>query len=188
MLHRELHDELAPALAGIGFGMAAAGRLIEGGDPAAADAVADLRAEVSVRTEDVRRLARTMLPAALDAGDLDGALHELAQRFSGDDLEIVVHAGGTDVLDAGVQIALYLALAEAVSRLRRAAGLRRIDVHVAIEDARVVARLGAVGVRVTVAAWRAVIEATTRRALDVGGVVTATADARGHVIEIAVRR
>ncbi|WP_308797334.1 sensor histidine kinase [Agromyces silvae] len=188
MLHRELHDELAPALAGIGFGMAAASRLIETGDPAAADAVAELRAHVAVRTEDVRRLARTMLPAALDAGDLDGALHELAQRFSGDGLELVVHSGGTDVLDAGVQVALYLALAEAVSRLRREPGLQRIDMRVGIEDARVVARLSAVGIRPSVAAWRALIEATTKRALDVGGVVTPMADARGHAIEIEVRR
>ncbi|MDR5698578.1 sensor histidine kinase [Agromyces aerolatus] len=188
MLHRELHDELAPALAGIGFGMAAASRLIETGDPAAEASIAELREQVAVRTEDVRRLARTMLPAALDAGDLDGALRELAQRFSGDGLDVDVHSGGTDVLDAGVQIALYLALAEAVSRLRREAGVHRIDVHVGMDDARATARLRAVGARPTVAAWRALLDATTRRALDVGGVVAAAADAHGHVIEITVRR
>jgi signal transduction histidine kinase len=188
MLHRELHDELAPALAGIGFGMAAASRLIDAGDSTAPAAVAEVRAQVAVRTEDVRRLARTMLPAALDAGDLDGALRELAQRFSGDGLELAVRSGGTDVLEAGVQIALYLTLAEAVSRLRRESGLRRIDLHVDIEESRVTARLSAVGARPTVAGWRALIEATTKRALDVGGVVTATVDAGGHTLEIAVRR
>jgi signal transduction histidine kinase len=114
LLHRELHDELAPSIAGLGYGIAAAGRLVRAGSPGAVDAVAALRAEVGERAEEVRRLARALLPTALDEGDLDAALRELAQRSSADGSPMTVDSVGADVLDDRTQLAVYLLAAEAV--------------------------------------------------------------------------
>src|SRR5690606_33002305 len=77
VLHSELHDSLAPALAGIGFGLTAVDRMLAKDDPRWQAALRELRHETAASMEDVRRLARTLLPTALDQGDLEGALNEL---------------------------------------------------------------------------------------------------------------
>src|SRR5690606_19839784 len=73
-LRRELHDGIGPALAGIGFGLAAADNLLDE-DPAAASAlVLRLSADLHERLDDVRALARAMRDGAthFDLGaDLD---------------------------------------------------------------------------------------------------------------------
>lgn len=188
MLHRELHDELAPALAGIGFGMAAAERLISAGSPEAQAAIVELRRQLAERAEDVRQLARTLLPTALDEGDLDGALRELAQRFTGDGVVVAVHSSGADVLDAGVQLSVYLAAAEAVLRQRRLAGVGRIDVAVRIGAEEVTVRIGADGEPGPAEgpALRAIVE---RRASDAGGFVRDAGSERGmRMLEAVIPR
>ena len=177
MLHRELHDELAPSLAGIGFGMAAAGRLIESGSPRAGTALADVRDDVARRAEDVRRLARSLLPAALDEGDLEGALQELARRFAVDGVRIDVRAAGADVLDADLQVACYLAATEAVVGMRRTAGVAVIGVAVEVASASVT--LLVTGDRVDPAVLPALADDVARRARDVGARVRVTPGRRG---------
>lgn len=142
LLHHQLHDELAPALAGLVFGLTAAQRLVLAGAPNAPQAVAGLRHEVAERAEEVRRIARTLLPASLDAGDLDDALRELARRFTGHGVAVTVRSSGADVLDTAVQLAVYLVLAEAIAGLRRLPGANRIDAGLVIHDDRVVIELG----------------------------------------------
>ncbi|MGB4136958.1 MAG: histidine kinase dimerization/phosphoacceptor domain-containing protein, partial [Microbacterium sp.] len=127
MLHRELHDDLVPALAGIGFGMAGAGRMLDAGDPVSADVVERLREELGERAEDVRRLARALLPVALDAGDLDGAIRELAGRFRG--VDVAVRAPGADELDGPTQISVFLLLTDLFEAALAAAGPSRLAVE-----------------------------------------------------------
>ncbi|WP_019178852.1 histidine kinase [Microbacterium yannicii] len=140
LLRTELHDRLAPALAGIGFGMSAADALIANQDPLAAIAVAELRGDTTACADDVRQLARTLMPTALDQGDLEAALDELATTASHGELRVATTAHGADVLDSDLQLAVYLVIADAVSRARRAPGVAGVAASVSIEDSRV--RLG----------------------------------------------
>ncbi|MBM7503801.1 hypothetical protein ACFPER_09970 [Agromyces aurantiacus] len=189
LLHRELADELAPAIAGLGYGIAAARRLVRTAPPAAADAVAVLRVDVAARAEDVRRLARTLLPTALDEGDLDGALRELAQRTGGDE-RVRVRSTGGDVLEARIQLAVYLLAAEAVLAHRRPHELGRIELDVGIGEHEV--RLG---VRLTggdpadAERLRLLVE---RRATELGATVHAadsgTGDGAGARVEVVMAR
>lgn len=142
LLHRELRDELAPSLAGLGYGIAAARRLIGAGSPSAVAAVAALRVDVAGRAEDVRRLARALLPAALDEGDLDAALRELAQRSTDDGRPVTVDSAGADVLDDRTQLAVYLLAAEAVRHLRANRERGGLAIGVRIRDDVVVVRFG----------------------------------------------
>ncbi|WP_448808959.1 histidine kinase [Agromyces bauzanensis] len=189
MLHRELHDELAPSLAGIGFGMAAAQRLIAGGSPGARPAVAALREQLAERTDDVRRLARTLLPAALDEGDLDAALRDLAQRFGADGMTVAVRAAGSDVLATRVQLAVYLLVAEAVLQHRLARAVARIEIDVGIDDERVTVRVGADGEAPAPAVAARMLEVIERRAGDVGGTVRVVRPDQGRqVLEAVIPR
>lgn len=133
VLHRELHDELAPALAGIGFALAGARRMLvdeaaaqEPEEPTSKDsrasaAIAEVQEELAETAERTRRLARALLPAALDAGDLEGALHELASRFNTTGCRVTISAPGSDRLGNETQIAVYLVLADTVEVVTREA-------------------------------------------------------------------
>ncbi len=128
MLHRELLDGLAPALVGIGFGMAATGHRLAAGAPVRAE-LADLRAQVSSSASTVRALARALLPAALDAGDLDAALTELAQQLSTPRTTISVRSAGADVLASETQVTVYLMISGVLSLLTQETDATRISVH-----------------------------------------------------------
>lgn len=165
LLRAELHDQLAPALAGIGFGMSAADALLEREDPRAAGAVAALRVDTSGCADDVRQLARTLLPTALDQGDLEAALNELATTASRGDLRVSTSAHGADVLDADLQLAIYLVIADAVSRARRTSRVAKVEASVTIEDPGVRLRVRFDGDTHTTAA---LVEAVRQRADEFG--------------------
>lgn len=137
MLRRELHDGLAPALAGTAMRLARAARQLP--DPVARADLSGIRSELARSTTDVRDLARTLLPGALDAGDLDTALRELAERFSGNALTITVSSSRADELGVTQQNAVHHLAAEAVLLLRRAAAPRSavLSLVVAAETAEV---------------------------------------------------
>ncbi|GAA3002805.1 hypothetical protein [Microbacterium aurantiacum] len=176
-LHRELRDELVPSLAGIGFAMAGTERLMRLGDRAAAErSLREIRGELAERAEGVRLLARSLLPAALDAGDLDGALRELAQRLGVDGGAVTVDAPGVDVLGERAQIAVYVLAAEAVTRLRRA-GRLVVDIRVRLVDDGAAVRLRVSSPAVAGQLRADVGDALSRRAAEAGGTVeTAGAD------------
>jgi len=130
LLHDQLHDTIAPALAGLGFAMAAADRLLASGDARFTGVVDDLRDQSTACTHGVRQLARTLLPTALDQGDLEAALEELAGSVRGDGLEIAVSARGADELGPDLQLGLYLLLAEVVLAAQRVDGLDAVGLDV----------------------------------------------------------
>lgn len=186
MLSRELLDGLAPALAGIGFGMAAAGhRLAQGAS--IRDDLGVLRAEVAAGADDVRRLARALLPTALDAGDLEAALTSLAQRLTAEGAAVVVRAAGADVLDADTQMSVYLALSEGLSCLARTDGVRAVEVGLAIGSERVEIDIALPDVPLGSAARASVRETVARVATDVGGAMETDAAAPG-AFRVVMRR
>ena len=140
LLHRELHDSLAPSLAGIAFGLSAADTLLTAGDPRWPQSLRELRAETAACTEDVRRLARALLPTALDQGDLDAALAELAATVPAG-LRVETAARGTDVLDTDRHVRVYLLAVEAVQRARMADGVPSILITASAEPGCAVLRI-----------------------------------------------
>ncbi|MDF1478340.1 histidine kinase [Leifsonia sp. H3M29-4] len=127
-LRRELHDGIGPALAGIGFGLAAVDNMIAA-NPAGARALLErLGADVRERLADVRELARSMRPASASF-DLAAELEELAADFSGAGPFITVGAPAATDLGAEQAAAAYLIAAEAVHNAVRHAAADRIDIE-----------------------------------------------------------
>lgn len=125
MLRRDLHDGLGPALAGIRLGLTAARGMR---DPVAAEAMLDaLERELTQQGEEVRRLSRSLVPLALDDGDLATALSALADRFTADGLTVRVAVADV-ALEAPVQVAIYQMASEALLNVRRHARATRCEV------------------------------------------------------------
>ncbi|WP_079125280.1 sensor histidine kinase [Streptomyces lushanensis] len=139
-LRRELHDQLGPALAGIGLGLAAVRNLLPDRADAADALLGRLRTEVDVRVDEVRTLARGLVPPVLAELGLVAALRELVMRYEADGLAVVVRdeaARGDDGggyedrgrpapadLPARVAGAVYAIVAEALRNVSRHAGAR----------------------------------------------------------------
>lgn len=129
-IRRELHDGMGPMLAGVGLGLAAAQRRLQHDPEAAGRLIDDLRTEITRRSDGVRRLAHSLLPAELEDGDLRGALSVLAARFSGDGLRVRVDTSGLGDLDAPRLVACYHVAAEALLNAHRHADASSVDVRV----------------------------------------------------------
>ena len=113
-------------------------------------------ASLQAATTEVRDLARTLLPGSLDAGDLSGALDELAARFERPALE-------ADVRHMPERPeTVYHLVAEAMLRARRAGGVDWIRVTVHAQD-RAELRLGGDAARIT-----PIVEALRARAEEAG--------------------
>nr|WP_241267606.1 ATP-binding protein [Streptomyces scabichelini] len=131
-LRRELHDQLGPALAGIGLGLAAARNLLPAGSPAD-PLLARLRTEVDTQVEEVRVLARGLVPPVLAELGLVPALRELVMRHEADGLTVVVHAEDGLVRDdvpREVAGTVYAVVAEALRNVSRHARARTCTVTV----------------------------------------------------------
>ncbi|GIE31429.1 hypothetical protein Ait01nite_044740 [Actinoplanes italicus] len=152
LLRRELHDRLGPTLVGIGLTVQGARNMLGAGRAAEADELlGQLRAELDRSAEDVRTLARALLPPSLERDGLGAAVTELAQRLGGTDLAVTAEVSG----DAGSL------------RPEVAAGLYGIAAE-ALVNARRHARAAAAAVRLTVAGDAVLLEVTDDgRGLDV---------------------
>jgi signal transduction histidine kinase len=129
-LRRELHDGLGPALAGVTYGLMAARNLMST-DPAAAGALLDqMVAELDARIEDVRSLARELVPPVLLEEGLAAALTELAERhrLGGLDVELVIGELPTE-LPTTLTTALYGIAVEAMRNVVRHADAMRCRVE-----------------------------------------------------------
>lgn len=129
LLRRELHDGLGPTLSGIALALAA----IENTstlEPSDAQLLGRLQSELNSRADDVRQMARVLLPPALDDGRLRDALEVLAQRFSDGRFTVSVSGPQADRVDSPRQVAIYHIAAEGVLNAHRHAGARSCEVKV----------------------------------------------------------
>ncbi|SCF44608.1 sensor histidine kinase [Micromonospora mirobrigensis] len=120
-LRRDLHDGLGPALAGVALGLQAARNLLTVDPPAAGRLLDLLRAEADQRVEQIRDIARALLPPVLGERGLVPALHELAQRYEPSGLTVRVEAVPLP-LPEPVATAIYGIVAEAVRNVHRHSG------------------------------------------------------------------
>lgn len=128
VLRRDLHDGLGPALAGIRLAVTAALNLRDRDAETADRMLHEVAGELQRRSEDIRRLSRSLLPPALDDGDLGTALRHLAERFTSDELTVTATVDADLDLPPSAQIALYHVASEAVLNVHRHAGASRCDV------------------------------------------------------------
>lgn len=128
-VRRELHDGLGPWLSGMRLGLQGAVNLLEGGRPADVDAaraaLTALRDEAERRVEDVRDLARGLLPPVLDEQGLGPALDDLARRLGREGFVVEVAGDDPGVLDPVVAAAAFGVLSEAARNAQRHSGASR---------------------------------------------------------------
>lgn len=128
---RTVHDELA---AGVGAGVRAARTRIAAAlaDPDPEQARGHLAAAqqaLAEVTSEVRDLARTLLPGALDAGDVVEAFAQLGARFARPNLTVDLTPQAQE--HAGLSLALsYHLVADAVLRARREAVVSALRVRI----------------------------------------------------------
>jgi signal transduction histidine kinase len=117
-LRRDLHDGLGPALAGLTLQVDTARNRLD--DPEVAEAVLlELRTGIQETVLDVRRIVEGLRPPALDDLGLVAAVHELAARVGGDGLAVCVEADALPRLPAGVEVAAYRIVQEALANAAR---------------------------------------------------------------------
>jgi signal transduction histidine kinase len=139
MVARELDEGLGPGLARSAERLDRVPGLVMAGAAEAGAELAAVREELAERTSEVRDLARTLLPGALDTGDVDTALRELAARFSSARLDIAVEGLLGDAIPEGREAAIHHLVAELVLLARRApdARIARIAIEVASREVRI---------------------------------------------------
>jgi signal transduction histidine kinase len=133
-LRRELHDGFGPGLAGVALGLRAAVNLLATDPAAAGPLVRQMADEIDQRVEEVRSLARGLLPPILDELGLIPAIVELAERYRVlGGLDVVVDADDVTV-DAEARQALYGIVAEAVRNVVRHADATTCVIAVSVRD------------------------------------------------------
>ena len=122
-LRRELHDGLGPRLSGVAFTSDAVRNLIHTDPDAAADMVAQLRADTVAAIEEIRRMVYAMRPPALDELGLVPALRQQAVGLRNRDgepvaVDVTAPADLAD-LPAAVEVAAYRIVIEALTNVAR---------------------------------------------------------------------
>lgn len=129
-IRRELHDGLGPALAGIGFGLAAVENLAAREPRRARDLLGELTHDIRRRLSEVRDLANAVSPAPFDGEDLEDALRRLARRFASPGRQVHAIVAADTPIMGDVAEAIYLVAAEALANAARHAGAGRIEIRV----------------------------------------------------------
>uniref|UniRef100_UPI0013002A92 sensor histidine kinase n=1 Tax=Desertihabitans aurantiacus TaxID=2282477 RepID=UPI0013002A92 len=134
VVRRELHDGLGPWLAGLRLGLAGVANTVDS-DPAAARAMLQtLQEELDRRIEDVRTVARTLLPPVLEELGLEAALSELVTRQAAAGFAVRLRAEVGADLPAPLAAAAYGIASEAVLNAARHSGASGCDLEVTVGD------------------------------------------------------
>ncbi|GAA1643599.1 histidine kinase [Georgenia ruanii] len=135
VIRRELHDGLGPWFAGLRLGLQGVANLVETDPAGAREMLAALRAELDQRVEDVRGLARALLPPALEELGLEAALREAAARHGENGFEVRLACDVPPELPAAVAAAAYGIAGEAILNAARHSGAAGCDLEVALDGA-----------------------------------------------------
>jgi signal transduction histidine kinase len=134
-LRRDLHDSLGPSLGAVTLRIETARNLMTAQPERADELLQATTADVAAALADVRRLAHDLRPPALDELGLVPAVHEQARRLSSATLSIDVRAADLGELPAGVEVAAYRIVSEALTNVVRHSLARTATVSLSREGA-----------------------------------------------------
>lgn len=129
-IHRDLHDDLGPTLAGQALLLDAAASTLHG-DPSQAAQFVDLahrRADELIHH--IRRLSHDLRPSALDQLGLAAALRRAASVAASGDVQVDVNIGELGDLSVATETAVYRIITEALANAIRHSDARSIRVEV----------------------------------------------------------
>jgi signal transduction histidine kinase len=127
-LRWDLHDGVAPLIAGLALQAETARDLVET-DPATTRGILDrLVPQLAGAVADVRAIVHELRPAALDELGLAGAVGELAARFDRPGTRVQVATAGIAELPAAVDLAAYRIVAEALNNAVRHGGAATVAI------------------------------------------------------------
>lgn len=132
-LRRELHDGLGPALAGVGLTLRAGSNLLDTNPDQARDLVERAANELDRRVEEVRGMARGLLPPVLDELGLVPAVRDLAERHRATGLRVEVRAGEVPELSPEVAVNVFGIVSEAVRNVVRHSGADRCEIELDLD-------------------------------------------------------
>jgi signal transduction histidine kinase len=132
-LRRELHDGLGPALAGVGLTLRAGSNLLDASPEQARDLVDRAANELDRRVEEVRGMARGLLPPVLDELGLLPALRDLAERHRATGLRVEVHTGAVPELAPEAAVGVYGIVSEAVRNVVRHSGAGGCEIDLTVD-------------------------------------------------------
>jgi len=121
-LARDLHDGPTQSISAIAMRVNFARRLMERQPRSAADELFQIEELARRTTKEIRQMLFTLRPLALEAGGLNAALKELAQKTRenmGQIVEVDAQEGAAEELDLGKQGVLFFIAEEAVNNARK---------------------------------------------------------------------
>jgi signal transduction histidine kinase len=131
-LRRDLHDDLAPTLAGLGLSAAVLEKLSRAGDTRAGDAATELADRLQAASRQVRSIAYNLRPPVLDDRGLIAAIEETVGP-GGPPKVSVVAAPDRLELPAAVEACALRIIQEAVVNVRRHAAASCCEVTIVAE-------------------------------------------------------
>jgi signal transduction histidine kinase len=132
-LRRDLHDDLAPTLAGLGLTAAVVETFSRAGDRRAADAAADLAGRLQDASRQVRDIAYNLRPPVLDDRGLVAAIEDTIASAAGSPQVRIVAPSGRLELPAAVEACALRIIQEAVINVRRHAAASCCEVRIVVE-------------------------------------------------------
>jgi signal transduction histidine kinase len=169
-LRRELHDDLAPTLAGLSLTAAAAAELLERDPARSVDVHRSLAEGIGAAVHQVRDIAYDLRPPILDDRGLLAAVHERVVTADPGGPQVEVCGSCPDELPAAVGSAALRIVQEAVTNTRRHAAASRCQVHVDSRPDALVVEIRDDGRGVQAGAARGVgLLAMSERAEELGG-------------------
>ena len=128
-LRRDLHDDLAPTLAGLGLSAAVVETFSLAGDRRAADAATDLAHRLQGASRQVRDIAYNLRPPVLDDRGLVAAIEETIAVGSPPKVSVIAPSDRLD-LPAAVEACALRIIAEALINVRRHAAASCCEVSI----------------------------------------------------------
>lgn len=129
-IHRDLHDDLGPTLAGQALLLDAASSTIDD-DPSAATGFVDMaRHRADELVDHIRRMSRDLRPSALDQLGLAASLRRAVSAADNGGVHIEVDIGELDGLSAATETAAYRIVTEALTNAIRHSDATTIHVRV----------------------------------------------------------
>lgn len=186
-LRWDLHDGVAPLLAGLALQAETARDLVDT-DPGTTRVILDrLVPNLTAAVGDVRAIVHELRPPALDELGLAGAVRELAARFDRPVQRVEVIVDDVDGLSAAVDLAAYRIVAEALNNAVRHAKAARIEVRLARAEDGLVVRIADDGRGLPAVAGGGVgLDSMRARADELGGRFDVTAAAGGGTVVTAI--